>query len=209
PAAGAPAGRKHRLEDETNALLAHRILKRIAQVFVEAAQDLGAAIDQRHLAAEAVEDVREFERDVAAADDGDALGQRLQMERVIGRDAVLDTFGFGLARGIAAGGDEDGSGGDVLVGAHQVDRVSVLDDRTIVDDHAAGAFHRAAVVAVQALELFVLVGDQGGPVERRVVDRPAVTDGVLELFRKGGGVDEELLRNAAAMNAGAAEAGLL
>ena len=47
----------------------------VAHVVVEAAQDLLAAIDQRHLGAEAVEDAGELDRDVAAALDQDALRQ--------------------------------------------------------------------------------------------------------------------------------------
>ena len=44
-----------------------------AQVVVEAAQQLVAAMQDARLRAEAVEDVRELERDVAAADDEDTL----------------------------------------------------------------------------------------------------------------------------------------
>ncbi len=44
----------------------------VANILVEAAQELLAAMEQRRLAAEAVEDSREFHRDVAAADHEDA-----------------------------------------------------------------------------------------------------------------------------------------
>ncbi len=41
----------------------------IAQIVIEAAQDLLAAIDQDGLDAETLEDAGEFDRDIAAADD--------------------------------------------------------------------------------------------------------------------------------------------
>ena len=55
--------------------LLHLGREMLAHVVVEAAQDLLAAIDQRHLGAETVEDVGELDRDVAAALDQDALRQ--------------------------------------------------------------------------------------------------------------------------------------
>ena len=46
----------------------------VAHVLVEAAQELVAAMQQRHLAAEPGEDPGELDGDVAAADDEDPLG---------------------------------------------------------------------------------------------------------------------------------------
>ena len=54
-----------------------------AQVIVESAQQLVAAMQDAHRASEAVEDVREFERHVPAADDERALGELRQQERFI------------------------------------------------------------------------------------------------------------------------------
>ena len=53
----------------------HLRAQMLTHVVVEAAQDILAAIDQRHLGAEAVEDAGELDRDVAAALDQDALRQ--------------------------------------------------------------------------------------------------------------------------------------
>ena len=61
-----------------------------AQVVVEAAQDVLAAIDQRHLRAEAVEDAGELDRDIAAALHQDALRQLLEVEGLVRGDHVLD-----------------------------------------------------------------------------------------------------------------------
>ena len=48
--------------------------QRLAHVVVETAQRLVAAIDQRDLAAQAMKDMGEFQRDIAAAGDQDAPG---------------------------------------------------------------------------------------------------------------------------------------
>ena len=50
----------------------------VANVLVEAAQKLLAAMQERDLAAEAVEDAGELHRDIAAADHQDALRQGLR-----------------------------------------------------------------------------------------------------------------------------------
>ena len=54
-----------------------------ARLLVEAAQDLGAAVELRHLDAEAVEDAGELAGDVAAADDQDGFRQRVEVEDVV------------------------------------------------------------------------------------------------------------------------------
>src|SRR3546814_9706680 len=77
------------LDDDLDALFHHLAGQRVAHVVVEAAQDLRAAVDQRDLAAEAVEDTGEFDRDVAAARNHYALRQLLQVEGVVGGDAML------------------------------------------------------------------------------------------------------------------------
>src|SRR3546814_3798429 len=52
------------LDDDLDALLHHLAGQRVAHVVVEAAQDLRAAVDQRHLAAEAVEAAGDLDGDV-------------------------------------------------------------------------------------------------------------------------------------------------
>jgi hypothetical protein len=58
---------------------------------------------------------------------------------------------------------------------------------------------------VEAIDFGVLVGDQSRPVEARRPDRPAEAAGILEVLGKVGAVDQELLRDAAADDAGAAD----
>jgi hypothetical protein len=64
---------------------------------------------------------------------------------------------------------------------------------------------RALVDAVQARDFLVLVGEQRWPVEARLADRPAVSGGDVEILAPVRGVGKKLLRNAADVDAGAAE----
>ena len=57
---------------DLDALLLHLGGEMVAEIVVEAAQDLLAAVDEDRLDAEAGEDAGELHRDVAAADDHDA-----------------------------------------------------------------------------------------------------------------------------------------
>ncbi len=83
-----------------------------AQIHVEARQHLAAAIDDRRVDAEAGENAGELDRDIAAAADQDLLRQLLQVERLVGGDAVLVAFERGVRVGPSAGGDQDVLGGD-------------------------------------------------------------------------------------------------
>ena len=92
--------------EDGDAALLHLRAHMLAHVLVKTAQDVVAAIDHRHVGAEAGKDAGEFERDVAAALDHDALRQFGQMKRLVGGDHMLDA-GNGLAVvGRAAGGDQ-------------------------------------------------------------------------------------------------------
>jgi hypothetical protein len=64
----------------------------------------------------------------------------------------------------------------------------------------------AFVDAVQPVDLAVLVGDQLRPVEGRLGDAPAEIGGVLQVVAEVRGVGKQLLRDAADVYAGAAEA---
>jgi len=62
----------------------------MADVGVEAAQDLLAAVELGHRTAQAVKDPGELDGDVAAADHGDVVRQHLQVERLVRGDGMLD-----------------------------------------------------------------------------------------------------------------------
>ncbi len=59
------------------------------QILIETAQDVGAAMDQRHLGAQTVENMRELDRDIAAAPDHDAIGKMPKLEGFVGGDAAI------------------------------------------------------------------------------------------------------------------------
>src|SRR5258707_14770074 len=68
-------------------LLRHGMADRVADIVVEAAERLLAAVDERDPASEAVKDVRELEGDVAAARDQDSSRKFIEMERLVRGDA--------------------------------------------------------------------------------------------------------------------------
>jgi hypothetical protein len=74
-----------------------------------------------------------------------------------------------------------------------------------MDLHARLNEH-AFVHAIQARDLAVLVLQQCRPVELRLTDRPAVAARDLEVLAEMRGVGEQLLGDAADVDAGAAEA---
>jgi hypothetical protein len=69
-----------------------------------------------------------------------------------------------------------------------------------------GLLQDALVDAVEARDFLVLVGEQRLPVEARLADRPAVGGSDMEILAPVRGVGKELLRDAADVDAGAAEA---
>jgi hypothetical protein len=85
----------------------------------------------------------------------------------------------------------------------------VEQSRPALDDPDLGAVEIGRVGPLEPVDLLVLVGDQGRPVELRLAEGPAEACRVLELVGKTRGVNQELLRDAAADDAGAADAILL
>ena len=186
-----------------DAVLLHLAAHMGADVLVEAAQDVVAAIDHRHVGAEAGKDAGEFQRDIAAALDQDALRQRRQMKHLVGGDHVLDAGNRLAVVRRAAGGDQHIFRSDRLAGA-EPKRMRVLEHRARLDDARAGFFHIGGIGGLQPRDLLVLVGDQGRPVEGRWRDGPAKARRVLDLVMDMRGIDQELFRHAPADHAGAA-----
>src|SRR6185436_12451439 len=174
-----------------------------AELGVEAAQQALAAVGELRLHAKTVEARGELERDVAAADHHRALRQPLEVEGLVGSDGVLEA---GQRRLVwpAAGSDEDMPSGD----GFSVDRnrVRIHHLRATVQDLDPGVLQHPFVDAVEPRDLPVLVGEQRLPVETRLSDRPAIGGGDVKILAPVRGVGEELLRDAADVDAGAAEA---
>ena len=94
--------------------LGHRNLQQpVAQLFVIAAQDGVAAIDDRHLAAESVENAGKLVGDIAAARDHRALRQFVEVEHLVRGDRMFATRKLGDERP-RADRDQDVLGADFL-----------------------------------------------------------------------------------------------
>ena len=87
-----------------------------------------------------------------------------------------------------------------------MDRVRIHELGPLHDDLDAGLGHVLVIDTFEAGDLLVLVGDQHVPVEFRARHRPAEAAGILEILDVMAGIDEQLLGDAAADHAGAAEA---
>ena len=74
--------------DDVDAALFHLLADMSTHIVIKAAQNVFAAIDQRHVAAIAGEDAGEFERDVAATLDDDLGRQRREIRLDNGHEAL-------------------------------------------------------------------------------------------------------------------------
>ncbi len=180
-----------------------------AHIVVEAAQNIGAAIDQGRIDAQPGEDAGELHRDIAAAHHADAFGQAFQVERLVGRDGVFDARHLLGHDRPPARGDQHLVGGDGLALANQFDGVGVQQPRLGVHQLGARLAQIGHISARQARDLGVLGHQKSGPVEGRLDLGPAIALGHLELVRELRGEHHELLGHAAAHHAGAADLVLL
>ena len=173
-----------------------------AHVVVEAAQDLLAPAELGHVRAEAMEDRRELACDVAAADDDQPLGKARQVEDLVRADRELGARHFRRNRP-ASGGDDDVRG--AMANAVDLDFVRADELGPAADHGRSGAFEQLAVDAVEAADLRGAARLQGRPVEARRADAPAEAACLGEALGVMRGEAVQLLRNAAEVDAGAAE----
>ena len=90
-----------------------------------------------------------------------------------------------------------------------LDGVRVLENPLAFEDMHVVAAQNAAVDSFQAIELPVFRLDQRRPVEAGAIDRPAEAVRILELVGIVRAVHQQLLRDAAAHHAGAADPAFL
>ena len=88
-------------------------------------------------------------------------------------------------------------------------RVRIEQPRPPLEQLDPGAIEQAPVDPVQPLNLAVLVRDELPPVERGRVGRPAESGGLPVVVGEPRGANQELLRHAADVDAGAAQVALL
>ena len=121
---------------------------------------------------------------------------------------MLDSrYLLAVARGPACC-DQDVSRADSLA-VGQLNRVGVGERRPCLHDLNAGAIKSGRIGRLQPRNLFVLVGDERRPIERRMRKGPAIASSILELATKARGIDQKLFRHAAADDASTAHAVLL
>ena len=136
----------------------------LAHVVVKAAQDILAAINQRHLRAQAGENARKLDGNIAAALNYDAARQFRQMKRLVRSDGVLDARdGIAVARR-TAGSDQDVSRAHALT-ARQLHCVRVDKNGAALRHFDARFVERGAVSRFEAGNFAILVGDQRRPIE--------------------------------------------
>src|SRR5512135_94166 len=174
-----------------------------AELSVELAQQAVAPVGERRLHAQPVEDRGELDRDVAAAHHDRAPRQALEAEHLVRSERERLAWDVRDLRA-RTGGDEN-----VLrapAASRDLHGVGIDDNRAPAQDLGARADERALVHRVQARHLPILAGDELRPVECRLADAPAVADRVLEVVAKMRRIGEQLLRDAADVHTGAAEA---
>ena len=150
-----------------------------------------------------MEDGREFDRDVAATDYQRAPGQALEVERLVRGDRELAARDVGLLRP-GAGGDENVFCGKGF--AVNLDFILSADESLAAENGDTGVHQNSLVDAVQAIDLAVLVGEELRPIEARLGGAPAKIGRVLQVGAEMCRVGKELFRDAADVDAGAAEA---
>src|SRR4026207_1271264 len=110
--------------------------------------------------------------------------------------------------GVGAGRDEDSLGGDRSVAEAEMHCLPILKRGAGHEAVHADFLQDPRVKAVQAVDLAPDIADQSSPIELEVVASPTVVLCLYELGRVFAAIDEELLRNAAAGHAGAADPGV-
>ena len=197
-------------EPQGDAGMSKRVAQPGADVLVETAQDVVTPVQDGDCDAEPGEEAGEFERDIAAANDQQALRQRRQVEDLVGGDAELAARDRRIEGGPTAGRDQDMPGADHLPALRQTNLMRPLDDGALLANLDFGSFQPLAIEAGQAGHLVRHGIAQRRPVKDRGLRQgPAETGGILEIIGEAAGIDEELLGHAAADHAGAADAVLL
>src|SRR3546814_7984456 len=152
----------------------------ISNLLVIAAQDRIAAIDDRHLAAEFVEDAGELVGNIAAARDHDPLGQGFEVEDLVRGDRIFAPRKFGN-EGPAARGDEDAFGGEFgAVGELHLLRAD--DRRAGLEDLDLVVVERLAIEALEPVDLAEHIVAQHIPVEPAVGHVPAELARILQIL---------------------------
>ena len=153
-----------------------------------------------------MEDARELNGDITTTHYQHALGQLFKEERLVRANGVLAPWNLRDLRP-AAGGDQDVPGSEALtVDLHLmgIDQACM----PFMQGHAA-VDQQVAIDTVEAVDLTILVGDQGRPIKVRLAQGPAKAAGLFKIFGKMRAVHQQLLWHTADVHTGAAQVAAL
>ena len=195
------------VEAEVDTLRHRNLQQPVTDLLVIAAQNRVAAIDQRYLAAEAVENTGKFIGDIAAPGDGHAARKAFEVEHLVRGDAMLGPRHIGAHRPATCGNQYMSGGDDAAIGQFDIMRPDQL--RPLLDHGDLVVGQRLAINALEPGDLAQHAVAQGNPVEAGFPDRPTEFLRVLQILGEMRAVNQQLLGHAAADDAGAANAKLL
>ncbi|KAI6757627.1 hypothetical protein HG531_003452 [Fusarium graminearum] len=177
-----------KLNAESLVLLGNRLLDH----GVEVAEEGIVADEEVSLCAKGVEHASELDSDVTRTDNGDLLGLCGNVEETITVGAILGAGNLGRNGGLASNSDKN------LLGVDQNFGVVVECDLGLVLGGEAGptvyvidlvVVEVSLVNTVQALDVSVTLGLEGGPVEGScLLDGEAIGFGIVDGLGKGGSV---------------------
>ena len=197
-----------RLEQDLLVALLDAARERLHDVGIGAGNEAVHELDDRHFAAERVVHRRHLEPDDAPADDEQAFGNLLELERA-GRihEAPIAIGQAGNARGLRAGGD------DAVIERHRLDAVLGLDRQQVrrrelaapLDHGDLALLGHGADAAGQLAHHAVLELAQPVDIGLRRAELHAERSHLLGIGDHARGVQQRLGRNAADVEAHAAE----
>jgi len=132
--------------------------------FIEAAQDVVAAIDLGHLGAEPGRRCRRTRPRCSRRLGSRRVAAAARDEGLVGRDHVLDAGDRRSEIGRRAGRDQDVPGAHPGSGRLETHRMGVFQDGAALDDLDARALERRRIGQFEPGDLAILVGDQRCPV---------------------------------------------
>ena len=201
-------------EAERKALLLENALALLGDLAVHAGQDAVEELDDRHLGAEPPPDRADLQPDDAGADDEQPLRHALQLQRAgRGDDPLLVDLDAGERRRIGAGGDDDRLRLERLLAAvlrRDLDLARRGDAAGAVEGSILFFLNRKATPSTFDFTVASLWRHHRRQIELRRADLHAeLGEAVARLLEHLGGVEQRLRRDAADVEAGAAEGGAL
>src|SRR5690606_24730549 len=188
---------------EVDLALAERPLRRLGQGDVLVRDEVGQRLDDRDVRAEGLPHGGELDADDAAAEHDRALGDVVELERLLAGDDAAADLQAGQGARVGAGGQDDVAA--PVGGAVDLDGVRAGEPAPTGDVVDLPGLHQALEALVQAADDAVLVGVDGTHVDALEgavdADAGALADRVGHL----GAVEQRLRRDAAAVQTGTAE----